>query len=97
MKSLPEYAPLLPTPEKDFRPAKHMREKYYTSSYVYIENPPIPMKDHRDPEDKSVVLGLKNFVTNPMKEGKIGKCTSFGGIPLYMEDDFDIKKKNATK
>jgi hypothetical protein len=45
------------------------------------------------------MIGPKNFVTNPMKEGKPGtkKGTSFGGIVPYMEDDYDIKKKLLAK
>lgn len=42
-----------------------------------------------------MTIGPKNFVTNPMKEGKPGTKvgTSFGGVIPYKEDDYNIKKK----
>lgn len=46
-----------------------------------------------------MISGLKNFVTNPMKEGKPGtkRGTAFDPVIPYMEDDYDIKKKILAK
>jgi len=85
--------------DKDFKPARMVREKIYVTSYPHIDEKPHPRKDYKDNEDGSVITGPKNFVTNPMKEGKPGTkiATSFGGIIPYMEDDYDIKKKILAK
>jgi hypothetical protein len=84
--------------DKDFKPARRVKERLYTTSFAHIDEKPHPRKDYRDPEG-GVVIGNRNFLTNPMKEGvpgtKIG--TSFGGIIPYMEDDYDIKKKILSK
>jgi len=84
--------------DKDFKPARRVKERLYTTSFAHIDEKPHSRKDYRDPEG-GVISGPKNFVTNAMKEGvpgtKIG--TSFGGIIPYKEDDYDIKKKILAK
>ena len=79
--------------DKDFKPARRVKERLYTTSFAHIDEKPLEKKDYRG--DDGVITGPRNFLTNPMKEGvpgtKIG--TSFGGIIPYMEDDYDIKKK----
>ena len=79
--------------DKDFKPARMVREKLYVSTYLHIDEKPHAKKDFRG--EDGVIIGPRNFLTNPMKEGvpgtKIG--TSFGGVIPYMEDDYDVKKK----
>lgn len=48
-------------------------------------------------EDGKVVIGLRNFTAMPMKKGRIGKNTSFGGPVPYIADPYDNKKKIAWK
>ena len=80
--------------DKDFKPARKVKERLYTTSFAHIDEKPHAKTDYRDPEG-GVLIGPRNFLTNPMKEGvcgtKIG--SSFGGIIPYMEDDYDVKKK----
>jgi len=84
--------------DKMFKPAKRVKERIYTMSYDYKENPPLPKRDFRNPEDNgAVTLGPRNFLTNPMKEGKVGRATSFGGLIPYKEDDYDRQRKIAAK
>ena len=84
--------------DKDFKPARMVNERLYKTSWPHIDEKPPARTDYRDPEG-GVLIGPRNFLTNPMKEGvsgtKIG--TSFGGIIPYMEDDYDIKKKILQK
>ena len=49
-------------------------------------------KNYRD-EEGNVILGPKNFLTNPPKEGKVGKNTTFSGVIKYMPEDYDAIKK----
>ena len=84
--------------DKDFKPARMVREKLYQTSYPHIDEKPPAQKSYKDAEG-AVIVGPKNFVTNPMKEGKPGtkKGTAFNVIIPYMEDDYDIKKKILAK
>jgi|TARA_B110001450_G_C17601966_1_gene473390 hypothetical protein len=41
------------------------------------------------------MIGPRNFTTIPMKRGKVGKLTSFGGPVPYVADPYDNKKKIA--
>ena len=45
--------------------------------------------------DGGVIIGPRNFTTIPMKRGKVGKLTSFGGPVPYVADPYDNKKKIA--
>ena len=44
-------------------------------------------------EDGEIETGPRNFTTIPLKSGKVGKNTSFGGPIPYIEDDYNLKKK----
>jgi hypothetical protein len=50
-------------------------------------------KNFRD-EEGAVVIGPKNFVTNPLKKGEVGKGTSFAGHLAHMPDTYDQAKIN---
>ena len=80
--------------DKNFKPARHFRSDIHKTPYEHIDEPPAKKKNYRD-EDGAVIVENRNFVTNPMKRGKVGRATSFGGIIPYTEDDYDIKKKIA--
>lgn len=82
--------------DKDFKPAKIVEEKLYKQKYEYIPQG-VPKKPSMKNEDNEVITGPRNFYTNPMKLGKVGKNTSFSGPIPYIEDDFDAKKKIAAK
>ena len=77
--------------DKDFRPAKVVKERIYTASFEHIDEAPPKRKDYKDPEG-GVLTGPVCFLTNPMKKGKVGRATSFGGIIPYTEDFYDIKR-----
>ena len=82
--------------DKAFSPAKlivHQR-KEMQAAYEYKEEGVDKKKNYRD-EDGGVVVGPRNFVTNPMKKGKAGttKGTMIGEKYPYMEDDYNVKKK----
>jgi len=82
--------------DKAFRPARHVKERLYTTPWPHIDEAPPKKIDYRNPEENGAVrIGPTNFLTNPMKRGKVGRATSFGGIVPYTEDDYDIKKKIA--
>ena len=53
-------------------------------------------KDYKDEEGR-VVIGPRNFTTIPMKRGKVGKLTYFGGQIPYKEDDTYGNKKKLIK
>lgn len=82
--------------DKPFKPAKDPGVKVPKAPYEYKEQGPPPKKNYRD-EDKNVIVGPKNILTNPMKEGKIGKNIYFDGKIDHMADDYDAAKKLAIK
>jgi len=53
-------------------------------------------KNYRDEEGK-VKLDNRNFTTVPLKKGKTGKLTYFGGMIPYKEDDVMTTKKRLLK
>ena len=57
------------------------------------------MKKNFRAEDgqREVMIGPRNFLTNPPKAGIVGKRTTFSGITPYMEDDYMRPKKLATE
>jgi hypothetical protein len=70
----------------------------YTGAFNHIDEAPAKKKDYRDHADNgAVMVGPRNFLTNPMKRGKVGRATSFGGNIPYTEDDYDVKKKIAMR
>lgn len=75
-----------------------MRERLYTAKYEYV---PLmegaKKKPNRDPEDGKPIIGPRNFTAIPMKKGKVGKLTSFGGPIPYIADPYDNKRKIAWK
>lgn len=81
----------------NFKPAKNPREKIYKQSYEYM---PLKQnqgkKNYRD-EEGAVKVGPRNFTTIPMKRGKVGKLTYFGGQVPYKEDDIYGNKKKLVK
>ena len=80
----------------NFKPAKAAREKLYLAKYEYQPLGQGRVKKTRNvDEDGKVVIGPRNFTTIPMKRGKIGKLTTFGGPVPYVADPFDNKKKIA--
>jgi len=55
-------------------------------------------KNFRSEENpREVIIGPRNFLTNPPKAGNVGKKTTFSGITPYMPDDFEAPKKLATQ
>jgi hypothetical protein len=82
--------------ERAFKPAKDPGIKVDKPPYEYIHLGPGPKKNFKDAEGH-VMIGPRNILTNPMKEGKVGKNTSFGGNIPYLPDDYDAIKKLATK
>ena len=82
--------------EKAFAPAKQITHarKDMKAAYEYIEQGPIKKESYKD-EDGEVKTASRNFLTNPMKKGKVGKNTTLGEIPEYMAEDYDLSKKLA--
>jgi len=80
--------------DKDFRPAKMVHEKMHVATYEYKPLGVDKKKNFRDAEG-AVIVGPISFITNPIKQGKVGKGTTLGGIIPYVEDEYDIKKKIA--
>ena len=54
-------------------------------------------KNFRDDESKEVMIQPKNILTNPPKNGRVGKNTYFADPIPYMEDDYNLPKKIATE
>jgi len=77
-----------------FKPAKHVKERYYTASYEHMNERVEVKKDYRD-GDGNVVLAPKNFYTMPAKNGQSGKRCYFNGQVEHMPDDYNWPKKLA--
>jgi hypothetical protein len=52
------------------------------SEYEYVEEGPIKKPSYRD-EDGEVKTGSRNFLTNPMKKGRVGRNVTLGGNIEY--------------
>lgn len=52
----------------------------------------VEIKKDRKDADGHVIIEPRNFLTNPPKQGEVGKGTTFGGIYEHIPDDFDRKK-----
>ena len=82
--------------ELAFKPARNYRNFKHVLPYAYKELGPKIHKIERDEENK-VITGPPNFVTMPPKVGKVGKCTTFGGVIKHQADDYNIKKEILKK
>lgn len=82
--------------DRAFRPAKDPGIKVDKAPYAYLPQDKHVKKNFRD-EDGAVKTGPRNFTTIPMKEGRVGKLTSFSGPIPYKEDPYDNKKVLAKK
>jgi len=82
--------------EKAFCPAKVMTygRKEARAAYEYMDIGPVKKESQRD-EDGEVKIGSRNFLTNPMKVGRVGPGTSIGGIIEYSSEDYNLSKKLA--
>ena len=81
--------------EKNFCPAKVIK-KNYKHPYDHMTDRREIVKNYRD-EEGAVITGPRNFLTNPIKKGRVGKQTSLGGIIPFMGDDYEAGKKLAIK
>lgn len=82
--------------DKVFSPAKVPLVRVPKAPFPYQPLGPGPKKEYKD-EEGTVIVGPKNILTNPIKVGKVGRGTSFGGKVEYMTDDYDAKKKIAAE
>lgn len=57
----------------------------------------VEKKKCRKGEDGHVIIEPRNFLTNPPKEGEVGKGTSFGGNLPHMPDPYDYKREILRK
>lgn len=82
--------------EKDFKPAKMVREDLFKANYKYIEEGSTAKKAQKD-ENGQVITGPRNFYTSPPKKGQAGKEGAqvyLGGKIEYMDGDkYDVLKQ----
>ena len=81
--------------EKNFAPAKVIK-KNYKPPYEHLTDRRDVVKNYRD-EEGAVITAPRNFLTNPCKQGRVGKQTTFGGVIPFMGDDYFAGKTAATK
>lgn len=81
--------------DKDFKPAKSIMRKV-KADFVHLSDH-VEKNRCRKGVDGAVVIEPRNFLTNPPKEGEVGKGTSFGGNLPHMADPFDHKLEMLTK
>jgi len=79
-----------------YKPAKHVKERYYTASYEHMNERVEVKKDYRD-ADGNVILAPKNFYTWNPKVGETGKNCYFNRFPEHIPDDYNWPKKLARK
>ena len=79
--------------DKEFKPAKVVKEPV-KAAYAHETDRVEIQKNFKDDEG-NVMVGPRNFLTNPPKNGKVGKNTSFGGIIEYIPDEYDHAKEIA--
>ena len=82
--------------EKPFKPGKHVRQPT-NATYEHMKEYEHLQKNFRDDESKEVMIQPKNILTNPPKNGRVGKNTYFADPIPYMEDDYNLPKKIATE
>lgn len=97
MRTLVKDAYTIGGHDKDFKPAKMVREKLYLAPYEYI-----PLQDGK--KKLNGMFNPENFghdkqfkPNNPIKSGQAGKGTSIGPPIPYIEDDYNILKKIEAK
>ena len=82
--------------EKNWTYAK-VKKEGMQMTYEHMTDRREVVKNFRD-EEGNVVIAPRNFLTNPIKKGRVGKNTTFGGqIPFKHGDDYMISKEIATK
>ena len=81
--------------DKDFKPAKDINRKV-RSDFVHMSDY-VEKKKNRRAEDGAVMIEPRNFLTNPPKEGEVGKGTSFGGNLPHMPEPYDYKREILKK
>ena len=81
--------------DKDFKPAKSI-QRHVKADFVHLSDY-VEKKRCRKGEDGSVVIEPRNFLTNPPKQGEVGKGTSFGGNLAHLPDPFDHKRELLKK
>lgn len=79
-----------------YKPAKTVKERLYTASYVHMNERVEVKKDYRD-ADGAVVTAPRNFYTMPPKKGINGKACFFNKFPEAIVDDFNWPRKVARK
>ena len=65
--------------EKNWVFAKKVKERDYHASYEHMTDRREIVKNYRD-EEGAVIIAPRNFLTNPIKAGRVGKQTTLGGI-----------------
>ena len=85
-----------PLHDHAYKPAKTVKERYYTASYGHMNERVEVKKDYRD-ADGNVVTAPKNFYTMPPKKGINGKRCFFNPFPDAIVDDFNWPSKVARK
>jgi hypothetical protein len=82
----------------NFKPAKNTKDKSsYKATYAYMELKENQNKKNYRDNEGAVITAPRNFTTIPMKRGKTGKLTYFGGMVPYKEDDVLGNKKKLLK
>lgn len=81
--------------DKDFKPAKSL-QRHVKADFPHLTDY-IEKKKCRKGDDGAVIIEPRNFLTNPPKEGEVGKGTSFGGILPHLPEPFDYKRELMTK
>ena len=81
--------------DKDFKPAMNISRKV-KADFDHLTDLVEKKKSHKG-EDGHVILEPRNFLTNPPKQGEVGKGTSFGGNLPHMPEQYDYKQEVLTK
>jgi len=82
--------------EKPFRPSKHVKHPV-KAAFEHMKDFEQVQKNYRDDENGDVIIAPPNIRTNPPKQGRVGKNTTFSGLIPYMEDDYNRPKTLATE
>lgn len=83
--------------EKPFRLPSHVRQPT-NASYPHMQDFVEVKKNFKSEENpREVMIGPRNFLTNPPKTGTVGKNTTFGGTIPHMakEDEYNRPKMLA--
>jgi hypothetical protein len=81
--------------DRDFKPAKDT-QRHVKADFPHMTDYVEKKKNRRAPEG-GVMIEPRNFLTNPPKQGEVGKQTSFGGNLPHMPDPYDYKREVLTK